>query len=433
MRLLGIVGAIAILATACSSGDAQPAIVATQPHALAETSGVIATAGNDGLRLLRSDSSVVGAPDIGSAVTQPTWARDGSRLIAASLRGSDWQVSVIDGTSGEVISSGASTRPYFFFSWSYDGERVAALGPGVTGTTLDILDADGTVIADSVVTGGSVYVAWEPGGSDLLIHSDTRLLLVEPDLSVSSLGTVDVGFLAPSWVPKSRNALVLADRPGGSNLVMIDVDKRQSDPTSDVITDFGPTDGVVSVVVAPSGRNAALLHITSAPLPDQSQTINAPRPPGVHGTDVSIAFGGRSVSSTAMSAATAPVEQLDLSTGDRKPIIDGIPFWGEWSPGGERLLVATFDPVEGEGVWSAWEGGVVTTLTRWVPTPAFLQRYIAFADQFVEQPRLWSPDGSAFTYAARVADHDAVFIMDLDATTDPIEVDSAAVGFWSPG
>jgi len=413
------VGVFVVLAAACSSGGTPPAVVAAAPHSLTETGGVVATAGNNGLRLLRSDATVIGSPDVGSAVTQPTWSRDGSKLIVSSLRGSVWQVSVIDGASGEVISTGSSARPYFFFSWSHDGQRVAALGPGTAGTTLDILDADGTVIADSVVAGGSVYVAWEPGGSDLLIHTDNRLLLVEPDFTVSLLGTVDIAFLAPSWVPKSRDALVIADTPGGSNLVMLDVDKRRSDPTGGAMTDFGPTDGVVSVVVAPSGRVAALLHITSASLPDQNQAI---------------AYRESSVESvSAMGATTAAVEQLDLSSGDRTPILDGIPFWGEWSPDGERLLVATFDPSKGDGVWSVWENDAVTTLTRWVPTPSFLQRYIAFADQYVEQPRLWAPDGSAFTYAARNADNnDAVFIMDLDATADPIQLDTAAVGFWSP-
>ncbi len=427
-------GAFVVLAAACSSGGTPPAVVAAAPHSLTETGGVVATAGNNGLRLLRSDATVVGSPDVGSAVTQPTWSRDGSKLIVSSLRGSVWQVSVIDGTSGEVISSGSSVRPYFFFSWSHDGRRVAALGPGTAGTTLDILDADGKVVADSVVAGGSVYVAWEPDGSDLLIHTDNRLLLVEPDFTVSPLGTVDLGFLAPSWVPKTRNALVLADTATGSDLVMIDIDKRLSDPSSDVTTDFGPTDGVVSVVVAPSGRTAALLHITSASLPDQSQAISTRRGTAARGSDVPVAYAPRSVSTAAVDATTAAVEQLDLSSGDRKPILDGIPFWGEWSPDGERLLVATFDPAKGEGIWSVWEADVVTTLNRWVPTPSFLQRYIAFADQYVEQPRLWAPDGSAFTYAARNADNDdAVFIMDLDASADPIQLDAAAVGFWSPG
>jgi len=418
-RLLGVVGVFVVLAAACSSGGTPPAVVAAAPHSLTETGGVVATAGNNGLRLLRSDATVIGSPDVGSAVTQPTWSRDGSKLIVSSLRGSVWQVSVIDGASGEVISTGSSTRPYFFFSWSHDGRRVAALGPGRAGTTLDILDADGTVIADSVVAGGSVYVAWEPDGSDLLIHADNRLLLVGSDFTVSPLGSVDLGFLAPSWVPKTRNALVLANTPTGSNLVMVDIDRRLSDPTSDVTTDFGPTDGVVSVVVSPSGRTAALLHITSASLPDQNQTI---------------AYRGPSASTSVVGASTAAIEEIDLSSGDRTPILDGIPFWGEWSPGGERLLVATFDPSQGDGIWSVWEAGAVTTLTRWVPTPSFLQRYIAFADQYVEQPRLWAPDGSAFTYAARNADNDdAVFIMDLDAAADPIQLDAAAVGFWSPG
>ncbi len=420
-RVIAIALGVALFASACSdstSGLLADAALDSTLGGTADALGSIVTAGANGIHLLRPDSSVFGSPDIGSAVTQPTWSRDGRSVVASSLDGGVWQVSVIDGVSGQIRSSSPSSRPYFFYSWSYDGTLIAALGPGPTGTALDILDRDGVVVADTVVSGGSVYVAWEPDGDDLLVHTNDQLLLVEPDFTVSLLGSVGRAFLAPSWIPSSRDALVVSPASKGSHLVRLDVDTRRSDPTAELVNDFGPTNGVVSVVVAPSGSSTALLHIASGLAPDQGDIINAAYRPVAESTQ----------------SSTAAVEIVDLSTGDRTPVINDTPFWAEWSLDGRRLLVATFDVARRDGVWSVWEAGDVTTLTRWDPTGAFLQRYIAFADQYVEQPRLWAPDGSAFAYAARNSTgSDTVFVMGLDPAVDPVELDSASVGFWSPG
>jgi len=415
-----------MVAAACSSGGSPPDVAASSPRSLADTPGVIATAGAGRFGLVRADSTRIATPGLGDVVTQPTWSRNGTLVVISGQNRGGSVVEIIDGASGEVISSVDSVRPYFFFSWNSDGTRIAALGPGEAGTTLDVLDSNGALVADSVISGGSVYVAWEPAGADLLVHSDDDLSLITPDISVSTLGNVGRFFLAPSWIPGTREILVISPTPTGPHLVRLDVDERSDDPGADPVDDLGTTNGVASVSVDPSGNLAALLHALPGGVPVQGDTITTSYDP----------TGSRIVltANRPIQDPTAAVEMVDLATGDRTPITAQMPLWGEWSPDGANLLLATFDSAMREGVWSTWDGRNLTRLTGFLPTATFLQRYLFFADQYVEQPRLWAPDSTAFTYAARNdTDNDAVFVMGLDSTTEPIEIDTASVGFWSPG
>jgi len=358
----------------------------------------------------------IASPALGNVVAQPTWSRDGSLVVVSSQTRGQWEVAIVDGSNGEIVSRSDAVRPYFFFSWSSDGTHIAALGPGQTGTTLDLLDSEGGLIDEAVVTGGSVYVAWEPDGTDLLVHTGDDMLLVRPDGAVMPMGVVGRFFLAPTWIPGTRDVLVVTGLPNRPHLARYSVDALTADPNSEPTADFGTTDGVTSVVVNSSGRIAALLHARPGASPEQ-------------GGDATIAFAVDRPDQE----PTAAVEVVELSSGDRTAVSNQAPLWGEWSRDGHHLLLATFDPDSRQGVWSAWDGDTLTKLTSFLPTSSFLQRYLVFADQYVEQPRLWSPDGSAFTYAARDSDNrDAVYVMSLDPAISPIQLDSAAVGFWSP-
>lgn len=418
--------AIVMIAAACSSGSVLSEAVSSQPHSLADTPGHIATVGADGFRLVRADATEVSSIVPDDVATQPTWSRDGKQVIV-SVRGNNGPtVMVVDGADGQVLASAAANRPYFFFSWNQDGSRIAALGPGVAGTTLDLLDSKGNLVADSVAGGGSAYVAWEPDGADLLVHVDDDLLLVAPDLSISSLGTVGRFFLAPSWIPGTREILVVSPAPSNPHLLRLDIDARLTDPESAPVEDLGTTRGVTSVSVDPSGSLAALLHAGPGEAPVQGDTIATAYGPAGSATVFAVDLP--------VQVPTASVEMVDLANGDRTPITDQAPLWGEWSPDGRSLLLATFDSATRQGVWSAWSGRSLERLTDFLPTTTFLQRYLFFADQYVEQPRLWSSDSTAFAFAARnESDQDAVFVMGLDPNVEPIEIDAASVGFWSPG
>ena len=247
--------------------------------------GLIAAAGPTGLRFLRPDGGQVVELTGDQIVIQPTWSRDGRRLVATVINPSSGAatVAVVDVSTWEVAASPAN-REYFFYSWSHDGTRLAALGPGPSGgTSLDILDDSGMVASDFSPESGSVFVAWEPAGRRLLVHAGPQLLLVgDPDSprEHSDFGSVGFGFQAPVWVPGTQDFLYVdstrPSRVGGSEANPGEGDlegtvaggaprlvRRSVD--SPELADLGDAAGLVLMSVHPEGRLAALSLLAAPP------------------------------------------------------------------------------------------------------------------------------------------------------------------------
>ena len=150
--------------------------------ALAGVDGLVAVAGPSGLRVLTPTGDVVAEFGEDLQVTQPTWSRDSTRLVATFIDPVEGEISVaiIDTATWELTTTPAA-RPYFFYTWNDDASLFAALGNagGGGGTAVDILDASGMPAANAALIGGSMYVAWEPGGNDLLLHADDEMRLID--------------------------------------------------------------------------------------------------------------------------------------------------------------------------------------------------------------------------------------------------------------
>ena len=151
---------------------------------------------------------------IGGFPTQPTWSRDGERIVMLAGEAPDFVVGIVDGTDGTVLGFPDANRPYFFFSWSHDGTRIAALGPGDDGTALDILDADGALLHADVVSAQSLWIAWDPGANRLAAHADERLVRVDEDATVTDFGEVGLFFSTPKWIPGTNEILLVVDIEG---------------------------------------------------------------------------------------------------------------------------------------------------------------------------------------------------------------------------
>lgn len=381
---------------------------------LAGLGGLIATTDAAGMQLIDPTTGEIESQFVEDGiVTQPTWSRDGSSLVAMAvepdtLAGQLLLVDVTAGTSRQVPVS----RPYFFFSWSPDGTMIAALGPALSdssaasGTALDILDTDGNVVSTGDLSGGSLYVAWAPDSSSILAHRDDSLLhLDDPTLlqGGTDLGTSGALFQAPAWIPGTRSALIAVESPTGTRLARIDVDTGEQ-------IDLGPAQGFVNFAVSADGRRAVVAHS-----PNATGSANVSVAPVQEGQP-----GG----------VTALVEILDLDTGDRTAVSDVPALWVEWNPAGTAVAVYLID-----GAWSVWSDGELQRLDESVPTQIFFQRYVLFSGQYVESPRLWSPDGDAITYSANTGTESRFFVLPVDGAAEPTAVDlgTAHVAFWSPG
>ena len=400
--------------------------------------GLIAAAGPIGLRLLHPSGELVGELGPNYVVTQPTWSRDGQRLVATLMDPSTGvsQVAVVDIATGDIVTA-AAPRPYFFYSWSYDGSRLVALGPGQTGgTTAVILDETGARASDVTLLGQSVYIAWEPGGRRLLVHAGHQLLLVNDVDSPQDhhdYGLVGVDFLAPAWVPGTPDFLYvdsygqapadageqeLLDRRSTTDPQLL----RRSVDTGE-ITGLGPTGPYTTMAVHPSGDRAAI-----------SAAHELPGSPGDSTGDPSSQPGQTAGAGPDPVVPAGSVQIVDLSTAERRTVLDRIGLWLEWSPDGRHLLMAaaTDDP-DGIGMsWHIWDGEQSYELIQFTPSVAFARNYLPFADQYDETPRLWSPDSDAITFGANTADGDVTVVARIDDAGAVASLGPSDVSFWSP-
>ena len=358
--------------------------------------------------------------ETGTLPGQPTWSRDGARLAVVSLDGRQPMVDVFDGESGAVIASSPVSRLYYFFSWSHDGSRIAALGAGIDDngtpqTVLDVLDADGTILQSGVAAAGSLFVAWDPDSLRLVAHADDRLLRVDADGTVTDLGRAGVQFFAPKWIPGSDDVLVVADIEGSDVLV------RRSIDGPGTLRSLGAADTEIGISVNPDGEVAAI---------SRNFEVDGGAEPERIGLSV------RPQTATALSGA---IDILDLETGERVEVFTGFTLWAEWNPQGTHLLIYEADLAAETGTWwvythdaDALEPVPAIEIVTFAPTPIFSRAYLAFGDQFIESPRLWSPDGTRFVYAELTDIGSLIRTGDIDGADTPTTVGAGEVGFWSP-
>ncbi|MEO0493979.1 MAG: hypothetical protein AAF081_11235 [Actinomycetota bacterium] len=331
--------------------------------------------------------------------TQPAWSRDGERAIAFVPTAGGGAVVVSTDDDEFAV---AARRPYFFFSWSGDNAYVAALGPGPQGTTLDILTPEGELATDGAIDTASFYLAWEPGGDDLVVHLDDELFLVRDPLDLATrepLGVPGQSFLAPAWIPGTRDIVIVDDADGG-RVIRLDVDDRSEE-------DLGPVGGSAGFTVSADGTRLFLTH--DGPNVERRDDI-----------DISL--------DAPVQETLAASEVIVLETGARTPINDELTIWAEWAPDGSAL--AMLQTSSDGGVWLVADESGLRELGPMRATSTFLRNYIFFSWQFIESPRIWAPDADAIVYAAVEDGVPGVFVHATDGTRE--RVSDGDVAFFAP-
>ena len=367
--------------------------------------GELAIGGLEGMVVADASGAVLRAAFPSGVATQPTWSRAGDRVISfvPSATGGSVVVSVGD----EAFAVGAR-RPYFFFSWSGDGAYVAALGPGPRGTSLDILTPEGKLATDAAIDSGSLYLAWEPGGDNLVVHLDDELFLLRDprDLKTrESLGAPGQSFLAPVWIPETRDIVIVdgVDDTDDGRLTRLDVDDRSEQ-------DLGPVRGGVGMTVSP---DATRLFVTHGGPDSQS------------GNEIEIFMGS---ASRTVQETRAASEVIVLETGERTAVNDEPSIWAEWAPDGSAL--ALLQPVSQGARWLIADERGLRELGTMQATPTFLRNYLFFSWQYVESPRIWVPDADAIVYAAVEAGIPGIYVHPLNG--ERVRASDGDVAFFSP-
>lgn len=322
---------------------------------------------------------------------QPTPSPDGTMVVHTGLDESGAGVAVV-WTPEDRRRIDLGFVP-FFYSWSPDGSRLAALGNGEGGVVGAIAEVE-TGEVTPIGVGVPHFVAWSPSGQRLGTNRDgARIDVVDLDGDPSPISQSPALFQAPEWL--SDEELVVA--VVGSSL------EASTSPV---------TSGTARIVaVKLDGTTRDLLEVGAASQFDlddgRSQLAVLDGPVG-----------------------SARLRVLDVGSGDitELAISDAVGF--EWSPNGERLLTLAFRG--GELVPETWEDGALArTFGGFVPTATFVNEYLAFWGQYVRTTRSWAPDGQAFVYAAAVDGIDGVFVQRIDSDAPDRLVDGS-MAQWLP-
>ncbi|MGH8911132.1 MAG: hypothetical protein ACRDVD_01365 [Acidimicrobiia bacterium] len=385
MRTVSLV-AVAVLAVACTgNGDGAPA-------------GRLVVTGPDGALTLVDPQG--GEPEVlsegsrGAVPVQATASPDGETLV--------WSDVAPDGETPVLkVHDQAGTRELesptvpFYYAFAPAGVTVAALGndPEGAGVALLIIDL-GRDSVELVDVGQPYYLDWAPDGARFAVHIGADVLaLVDHDGQRTGVAARAGPFSAPAWTDDGRIVAVVAtDQVTASaaslqtatfNVTLIDPDNGSTEMIADV-------EEAVAFEVA--GDRIAVLEGDSGVGPLTVLTVDGS-------------------------------ESVEVAR-------DVVAF--EWSPGGDVLLFYTL--AEATFVPHVWDGEEVTDYPGFVPTPILLTQYLPFWAQYTRTITQWSPDSSAFAYAAVPEGGEdgegTVWVQPLQG--DAEEMGSGEMVIWTP-
>ena len=407
---------IAMLVTACNTPEAARIFeqFAVQNQAILQAEGVdpsnrLLIQGVDGnLFTIRPDGTerVALTNDATSfrQYLQPTWSPTGQKIAWAEIDNrSGTLTSALTVTQFDGLSREHFDTPYapFYLQWSPDESHVAFLSNWLnlnqsTATiALRLVDLNATEDRiRTLVEGQPLYLAWSPAADRLLIHIDNdRLEYWDTAGDGEALTQTFADFPAPQWSEDGTQLLYARGLPGAQQLILADMDGNLTQE----ITDY---EQQISFNLNPNGDRVAYA-ITPA---------------------------------NAATAAFGPLYVVELERNRTRELSTDPVMAFFWSPDGTKLAYLKVDN-SAEVVrlrWHVWDGTSSKSFAPFVPTRAFLQGYIAFFDQYARSMTLWSPDSSAFVYAAVDETFgNNIWVQRLDQD-EPERVSRGVYVAWSP-
>lgn len=336
----------------------------------------------------------------GRQYQQPTWSPTaesvafarvdalGNRVLAALV------TAVHDGSSRAEL---AVPFPPFYLNWSPTGSQIAFLsnwmgleGPSMALRLYDV--ANNSV--DTLAEGSPYYFSWSPDGANLLAHiGENRLEIQSAQGERTALMNTAAGFGAPQWASDGDRIVYAVEDGLGQNVV---IDSAEGGSPS-VVTDF---DERISFGLSPTGDRLAYVLTPTA---SQVNTLG-------------------------------PLYVTDIATRRTRELTGG-PVWAFfWSPDGAKLAWLAIDQSTGRLWlrWQVWDGAKSTTYARFLPTRVFLERYLAFSDQYAQSMRIWSPDSSRFVYTGTDEnERPGVWVQSLEGGA-PDWIAAGVFAAWSP-
>ena len=353
--------------------------------------GNLLTLAPDGSNELLLEEAVPGQV----AVRQPTWSPDGRRLawvrVQAGTNGGSVAL-VTAATDGTQVTESATPVAPFYLSWDPTSSRIAYLGSvSPEGIQLGVVHVDAGEVVP-LDAGRPLYLSWDPTGSHLLVHvGSDRLERLDLDGTPTTVHPRPGSFNTPVWTPDGESFVYASGSGQRQRLVVHDLERERG-------RGLVRFEGSIVFVVSPDGRRIAFQVVRSR-------------------SDV------------------GPLSVVDRETGEVEQVADGVAPAFFWSPAGDQLLYLGIEPAPGRVWfrWNVWNGVASFSTPRFVPTDTFGRDYLQFFEQYSQSMRLWSPDGSAFTYAgAAESGEQGVWVQPVAPDTPPTRVSDGVFVAWSP-
>jgi Tol biopolymer transport system component len=345
-----------------------------------------------------SDPVIVAeAVDGQTALVQPTWSPDGTRLAfirldaAGGAPSSTLVTTLADGT--RPTEAATAVAP-FYLSWDPTSSRVAYLGsPGPSEIELGVVDVeDGGDRAVSLDGGDPFYLSWGPRGDQMLVHVGfDRLDRLQLDGTLDTVDARPGAFRAPVWTSDGRSFVYAAGSVTAQRLVVRDVGAQRS-------RDLVEFSGSITFVV-----NHDATHVAFQVVEGQNDV--------------------------------GPLSVLDRETGAIEVVSNGFVPAFFWSPQGDRLLYL-LPEADQDRIWfrwGVWGGEETFTGERFYPSQTFGRDYLPFFEQYAQSMSLWAPDGRAFAYAGtNELGQAGIWVQSVRPTGDPVFVMNGSFAAWSP-
>jgi TolB protein len=425
----GLWGLFSVVRDAQPQGGGPPLLV------VVETEGGIAT--TDGV------DETLHARDVpGYRYQFPAWSPDGTRVAAIGRSGGVATVDVFDADpaagGGPTTIYESDERPAFYLYWAPDGRHVTFLTtePNPDDIALRIAPADASAPAEIVRADAPFY--WDfVDSSRLILHTGSagsEAFLGEVDLEGDSLEDAAI-----------RSGLFRAPAVGGDGSSRAYVVAASEDPADGGTIVIEARDGSVRHEVPVGGAAAFGYDPTSTTLafiaPDEPTDPPAPIPSG-------------------------PLRTVDAATGEVRKLLDGNVLAFFWSPDGRTIATLDLRPADdvpdpgqarnlGERLASSTIGALppLATVTPGIGlhlsfidsqtaavrserdlrvSELFAFQVLPYFDQYARSHRFWAPDSSSIVLPLTDENNlDHVVVIPADGS-DPHEVATGWVGFWSP-
>jgi TolB protein len=337
---------------------------------------------------------------------QPTWSPDGMRISWTELDTRSGELSsalVVSKYNGSDQQRFETPFAPFYMFWSPDGSRLAYLSNwqsfNETSLALRLLElGEAEQPIRTLAEGQPLYFSWAPDSTRLIAHiGNERVELHSIDGEPEPLELTAAIFPSPQWSADGSRLVYARGDATSQQLVIADAELAGSEEATTEITDFGER---ISFTLSPSGERL-VYAITPASL----------------GT-----------------AAFGPLYAVELATLGTRELSAAPVLAFFWSPDGSKLayLAADASSAALRLRWYTWDGERSQSFASVVPTRTYLQSYLAFFDQYAQSTSMWSPDSTAFAYAAVDPETGSGIWVQHMEEAEPVRVGRGVYVAWSP-